>query len=214
MRIPEPSSFHQAVGSAIEAYSRVEEEQAYLIKAILRSDTRTAYFICFAIQNTSRRVELIDNLLRYKFANKFETYWGSCSKFIGVLAQFRNAIAHWHPRLQTYSNETEVRYVQSLRPTLPSELGDIQEKDISLVSKDCDNICAAMRDLSKFIASRRRPLHQRFQQPIACQNQAVLQPTPTPKGPQPQRKPSVPKLSRAQKRAKALKVARATKKKS
>ncbi len=121
-RLPEPSSFHQAVGRAIDAYCRVEAEEAFLIRAILKTDTRTAYFICFAIQNSSRRTELIENLLRYKFSNKFGTYWDSCSTFIGVLAQFRNAIAHWHPHLHIYSSGTETRYVRTLGPTLPSAL--------------------------------------------------------------------------------------------
>lgn len=64
MSIPEPSSFHQAVGKAIHAYSRVEEEEAFLLRAILRTDIRIAYLICFAVQNTRSRIELIDNLLR------------------------------------------------------------------------------------------------------------------------------------------------------
>jgi hypothetical protein len=214
MRIPEPSSFHQAVGRAIDAYSRVEAEEAFLIQAILRTDIKTAYLICFAVQNTRSRIELIENLLRYKFSNKFETYWDSCSKFIGILAKFRNAIAHWHPHLQIYSNQQETRYVQSLRSPVRSGLQPIREGDIPPFVEDCDNISSAIRDLSKFIAARRRSLPRRFQQPITCQNQAGIQPRRIAKAPRPPRKPSTPKLSRAQKRAKALKDARMAKKKS
>jgi hypothetical protein len=208
MRIPEPSSFHQAVGRAIDAYSRVEAEEAFLIQAILRTDIKTAYLICFAVQNTRSRIELIENLLRYKFSNKFETYWDSCSKFIGILAKFRNAIAHWHPHLQVYSNQQETRYVQSLRSPVPSGLQPIREGDIPPFVEDCDNISSAIRDLSKFIAARRRSLPRRFQQPIACHNQAGIQPRQIATAPRPPRKPSTPKLSRAQKRAKAVKDAR------
>jgi hypothetical protein len=208
MRIPEPSSFHQAVGRAIDAYSRVEAEEAFLIQAILRTDIRTAYLICFAVQNTRSRIELIENLLRYKFANKFETYWNSCSKFIGILAKFRNAIAHWHPHLQVYSTGRETSYVQSLKPPVPSGLQPIRERDIPPFVEDCDKIASAIRDLSKFIAARRRTSPQRFQRPIACQNQAGLQPRRTAKPQQPRRKPSRPKLTKLQKRAKAAKEAR------
>jgi hypothetical protein len=212
IRIPEPSSLHLAVGRGIDAYSRVEAEQAFLLKAILKTDIRTAYLICFAVQNTRSRVDLIENLLRYKFSNKFETYWDSCSKFIGILAQFRNAIAHWHPSLKIYSDvSNELRYVQSIAPPVPSNLRHIEEKDIPAFVADCENICAALRDLSKFISSRRRSLPQKFQQPLAYRNQADLQPPPIPKAPQPLRPPSRPKLSRAQKRAKALKDARTKK---
>ena len=209
MRIPEPSSFHQAVGRAIDAYSRVEADEAFLLKAILKTDTRTAYLICFAVQNARSRVELLESLLRYKFADKFKIYWGSCSKFIGTLAKFRNAIAHWHPYMQVYSNANdEFRYVQSIAPPVPNNLRHIEEKDIPPFVNDCENMCATLRDLSKFIAAPRRSLPQRFQQPISYQNQADLQPSPIAKAPQPQRKPSVPMLSPAQKRAKAVKDAR------
>jgi hypothetical protein len=212
MRIPEPSSLHQAVGRAIDAYSRVEAEEAFLIKAILRTDIRTAYLICFAVQNTGSRIELIENLLRYKFANKFQDYWDSCAKFIRTLARFRNAIAHWHPHVQVYSNANdEFRYVQSLRSPVPNGSQSLREGDIPPFVEDCDNISSTIRDLSKFIASRRPSSPRRFQQPIACQNQADIQPRRSAKAPQARRKPSIPKLSRAQKRAKSLKDARAKK---
>src|SRR6266404_3104185 len=212
IRIPEPSSLHQAIGRGIDAYSRVEGEEASLLKAILRTDNKTAYLICFAIQNTRSRAELIESLLIYKFSNKFEIYWGSCSKFIADLARFRNAIAHWHPYLQVYSNaNNEFRYVQSIGPPVPSNVRHIEDKDIPPFVDDCEAICAALRDLTKFIDSRRRTLPRRFQKPIACQNQAILQPTPSAKAPQPRRPPSVPKLSRAERRKKALKDARAKK---
>jgi hypothetical protein len=121
MGIPEPSSLHQAVGRAINAYSRVESEEAFLLKAILKTDIRTAYLICFAVQNTASRIELIENLLRYKFADKFQAHWDSCAKFIRTLAKFRNAIAHWHPHIQVYANANdEYRYVQTLAPPVPS----------------------------------------------------------------------------------------------
>jgi hypothetical protein len=210
MGMPEPSSFHQAVGRAIEAYSRVEAEEAFLLRAILKTDIRTAYMVCFAVQNTRSRVELIEGLLKYKFSNNFEAYWASCSKFIATLTQFRNALAHWHLYWNVYTNhdESEFRYSLSLGPPVPSGKKSILESDIPLFLKDCENISEALRDLSKFIANRRKALPQRFQKPIACQNQADLQPPPSAKAPQPQRKPSVPKLSRAQKRKKALKDAR------
>jgi hypothetical protein len=215
MRIPEPSSFHQAVGRAIDAYSTVEAEEAFLLRAILKTDVRTAYLLCFAVQNTASRLELIDNLLRYKFENKFQAHWESCAKFIRTLAKFRNAVAHWHPYLQVYSNaDDEFRYVQSLGPPVPNGLKSIREGDIAPFVEDCDNISKALRDLTKFIAARRRSLPRRFQQPITCRNQAVLQPPPTPKALQPQRLPSVPKLSRAERRKRALKAAKTRKKKS
>src|SRR4051812_5804860 len=113
MPIPEPISFHQAIGRAIDAYSKVEKEEAFLFKAILRTDVRVSYLICFSVQNIISRLELIDNLLTYKFSNKFQVHWDSCAKFIRTLAKFRNAIAHWHPHVQvyTYPASGEIQYV-------------------------------------------------------------------------------------------------------
>ncbi len=209
MRIPEPSSFHQAVGRAIDAYSKVEAEEAFLLKAILRTDIRTSYLISFSVQNIHSRLELIGNLLTYKFTNKFQVYWNSCSKFIRVLAKFRNAIAHWHPHIQAYSTNDEISYVESRRSPIPGGMAPLRESDIPPFVQDCEDISNALRDLSKFISARRKTLPRRFQLPIAYRNQAELQPRRSSKAPPPPRPPSAPKLSRAQKRAKALKHARA-----
>jgi hypothetical protein len=173
----------------------VEAKEAFLLKSILDTDIRSAYLICFAVQNSRSRIVLIGELLTLYFENKFEDYWESCSTFLSTLAKFRNAIAHWHPHMQIYSNGEEMRYVPSLGPPVPNQLLHIGEGDIPAFVEDCDNISEAIHDLSEVIRTRPQTLPEKFQQPIAYRNRAVLQPPPTPKEPQPQRLPSVPRLT-------------------
>jgi hypothetical protein len=213
MRKPRNSdSFHQAIGSAIDEYSGVEAQQAYLIKAILRTDVRVAYLICFAVQNSRSRTESIGDLLRYKFSGQFELYWESCSIFLGKLTKFRNAIAHWHPQPRLFASANVTSRVYAIRRPVPNELLPIKEADIAPFETDCANIIKAIYDLGKFILRRRKPLPRKFQRPIVYQNQAFLRQPPMPKAPQPQRAPSVPKLSSAERRKKALKDARESQK--
>jgi hypothetical protein len=206
--IPHPNSFHEAVGRGIDAYSGVEAAQAILLQSILGTDIRAAYLICFAVQNSRSRVLLIGELLTLNFGNEFEEYWGSCSTFLGTLAKFRNAIAHWHPHLHVYSNGEKTRYVPSIGPPVPNELPHIREGDIPPFVEDCYNISKAIQELSHVILTRPETLPEKFRQPIAYQNQAVLQPPPKPKEPQPLRPPSVLKLTEEEWIAKSRKEGR------
>jgi hypothetical protein len=96
-----------AQGNAMQAYALVEGTQASIIEALLKVDFLRAHAILFAAQNARSRNELIETLLELEFAGTLRKFWASCSKYLLTLAQFRNALAHWHPYINIYTSKTE-----------------------------------------------------------------------------------------------------------
>jgi hypothetical protein len=205
-----PKSFHQAVGHAIESYAKVEAALAYLLKEILQLTAIQAFVVSAAIQNTRARGEMFDDLLRISFAGKLNPYWSKCSVFLGKLALFRNAIAHWHPHTSIYLmyDDTIKLGDHSLGKLVPGGSDHIREPDIELFITDCAKIKYHIDLITAIVRDGPKSLPEKFQPPAVDQNLAVVRQLQTAKEPRPPRPPSIPKLSAAQRRAKALKDAR------
>ena len=98
---------------------------------------------------------------------------------------------------------------RSTAARLWSNLKGLEQNDFPPFLKDCLAIRQDLSSLLSLLKERPSTLPDKFQQPIIHRNEAVLRPRRTAKAPQRQRPPSKPKLSAAQKRARALKNARA-----
>jgi hypothetical protein len=204
-----PSSFHQAVGRAIEAYSNVEGSLALLLQQILKLDPLRTFIIFAAVQNTRSRGELFQELLAIEFDGRLDSHWYACNKFLATLAAFRNALAHWHPHTSLWVNDEQgVRRTHSIGKLVPGGVEHIVEKDIDIFDSDCLYIRTEIGLLTAIVRDGPLSLPEKFQPQAIRQNQAVLRQRQIPKEPAPPRPPSVPKLSPAQKRAKAAKDAR------
>jgi hypothetical protein len=190
-----PKNILEAIGAAIEAYALVEGEQVFLLKSMMRSDMQTATIIFFSIQNSRSRCEMIGALLGYMFRGRLDNYWNSCSKFLGNLAKFRNAIAHWHPYVEIYRQDgTDKAYIKYVlgHPIPGKTFKTLTDQNVPPFVEDCQYIIARLRDLNDEVLqrSRRRGLPERFQQPLARQNQALLRTYQKPKTPKARRKSS------------------------
>ena len=132
-----PSSFHRAVGKAIEAYSNVEGSLALLLQQILKLDPLRTFMIFSAVQNTRSRGELFQDLLALEFDGRLDGHWDACNRFLATLATFRNAIAHWHPHTSLWVSEQQiVRRTHSIGKLVPSGVEHIVEKDIDRFDSD------------------------------------------------------------------------------
>lgn len=204
-------NLNQATGEAIQDYARVETSQAMLIEALLHIDFERAHAVFFAVQNVRSRTKLIETLLEIEFKDQFQKHWNSCAKFLLKLADFRNAAAHWHPMgiIILSKDKSKSRVVEGIaHPVSGYPYRPLMPDDFAPFRKDCLFARTFLSELCDAIDRRSSPLPEKFQKPITPQNLAVLQLRRTAKAPQLQRPPSVPKLSPAQKRAKALKDAR------
>jgi hypothetical protein len=181
----------------MQAYAMVETLQASLLEAILKIDFRRAHAIFFAAQNVRARNELLQTLLELEFGSDLKTYWASCSKFLLTLAQFRNAIAHWHPFTNIYikNDSDETKLAPALgHPVLDRNFRSIEEPDFPPFIRDCLHIREELSSLIALVRERPSSLPERFRQPIVHRNEAVLQPRRNPKAQQPQRPPSSPSV--------------------
>jgi hypothetical protein len=210
--IPHPNPIHHAVGEAIEAYSNVESALASLLESILDTDFQKAHILFFAVQSARSRNEMLQRLLELQFQTDIKKYWASCASFISTLADFRNAIVHWHPFYTVYVNQKlgTMKMAPSLgHPVMiGSKFKSLQIGDFDPFLKDCLYIRGELGSLKFLVKEKPSPLPEKFQKPITRRNLAVLRPRQTAKAPQPLRKPSVPKLTKFQKRKKAQKEAR------
>ena len=204
-------NIHEAIGEAIEAYSRVEGTLATLLGSLLKISNNQSYIILFAVQNVRSRNEVFQRLLGIIFDNQIKKYWQSCAAYLEALQKFRNAIAHWHPIIQIRLNKDRqaVDVANGIRHPVPgSRHKTLTLRDFNPFLVDCMYIQEELSALNEIVQAAPNTLPERFQRPIARRNRALLRQSLTAKAQQPQRPPSVPKLSRAQKRAKALKEAR------
>ena len=201
-------SFHQAVGHAIESYAKVEAELANLLRHTLDTDARRASAIFSAVQGARSRGELFSELLTIQFEGKLDAHWAACNKFLGVLAKFRNALAHWQPHIHiAMVGNLTVRH-HTLGPMVPGGLEHITEDDIEPFLTDCLYIRTEIGLLAAIVRDRPSSLPEIFQLPPIRPPSAVLRQSPRPTKPRPPRAPSIPKLTKAQKKAKARKEAR------
>lgn len=210
------TGLHTSVGAAMEAYASYEATAASLIRVLLKTDYRQSMAIYFAVKSSRDRLELFENLITIRLSEKhrpmFLPFWNSFTAYLQVMTKFRNALAHWHPYVSIYeANEAAPHYQirQSLaNPTSSAEDKSLYAEDIAPFIKDCKFAQGIFTLLYAHFEKRPRSLPEIFRKPITRQNLAVLQPPRISTAPQPQRKPSVPKLTKFQKRKKAEKEAR------
>jgi hypothetical protein len=212
------AKLHLAVGEAMEAYASYESSAASLIRVLLKTNYQQSMAIYFAVKSTRDRMELFENLIMLRLSarnrTKFEPFWNSVTAYLQVLTKFRNALAHWHPYVAIYEAAPGGDGQPYLyRPTLADPVSNpngkaIHAEDIAPFVQDCKFAQGVFTQLYNLFEKKPRSLPERFQRPIGRLNQASLRPPQNSKAPQPQRKPSVPKLTAAQRRAKAAKDAR------
>jgi hypothetical protein len=131
---------YRLIGEAMQTYAMVEAHQATLFELLLKTDLRRANAVFFAIQNVRTRNELLETLLELEFGSGLERYWASCSGFLSKLAQFRNAIAHWHPYVNIYarndgSDWTPIPAVGD--PVLGRNARSLEATDFPTFIRDC-----------------------------------------------------------------------------
>jgi hypothetical protein len=179
--LPTRKALHLAVGEAIYAYAMMEANQASVLQAILRIKPDLASTIYFAIQNVRTRNEIIQTLLELKYGDRYSKYWKAISKFLQKLAQFRNAIAHWHPVIDIYSDGARMRFEEGLFNPTPGKLFEtLKSKHIPNFSADCAYIRGELAAFSQELRRRGGSLPQRFRTPTLRPNLAALQPRPRP----------------------------------
>ena len=202
---------YQAVGYSLSRYAQIEFALASILAALIRLDFKTSNLIFIALKSTRARHELLSALFEAKFGAKITVYWNSCVSALQQMAAFRNAVAHWHKNGGTAYAVPEghkaLPITYALTPP-PGQDGRITKSQMDLFTADCKAMQRLLNDLAKHAKQRPSALPKRFLRPISYQPQASHLPPPTATKPKRQRLPSVPKLSRAQRRAKALKDAR------
>jgi hypothetical protein len=82
-----PKQVHEAIGKAIEAYALIEGEQVFVLQNVIGSDYPTATIIAFSM-NANSRCQMIGELLGHTYNGVLDTYWKSCRKFLGKLAEY------------------------------------------------------------------------------------------------------------------------------
>src|SRR5262249_33174109 len=122
-----------------------------------------------------------------QYKGRFNRYWASCSKYLGKLATFRNAIAHWHPYTEIYANDAgdKLAFRQVLGHPVPGKLfQNLTENDFPAFIEDCGYIRDQLMDLSNYLVTAKRSaaLPERFQRELDRQNAALLRQLQIPRG--------------------------------
>ena len=192
--------------------NRVESALASLLESILDTDFQKAHILFFSVQSARSRNDMLQRLLDLHFKSDIKKYWASYAKFISTLADFRNAIVHWHPFPIVIVNQKPLTMTMAPGLAHPMIFGSkfkpLEIGDFAPFLKDCLYIRGELAGLKFLVKEKPSALPEKFQTPITRRNLAVLRPRRTAKAPQPRRKPSVPKLTKFQKRKKAEKAAR------
>jgi hypothetical protein len=173
-----PNPLHQAVGAAIEAYTMVEASLALLLGAVLNIHVVTAHTVLNAIRNVRATNTVFEVVLEERSRGKLQIL-GLCATYLTKLAEFRNALAHWHPQIAIYVSKDDPGNVRHSRvlghPSLRSKKRPLQAEDIVPFLKDCQYIREEISQLNAlFRAGLPDTLPENFQQPIARRNEAVL----------------------------------------
>jgi hypothetical protein len=207
---------YRPIGESMQAYALVEAHQSTLFELLLKTDLRRANAIFFAIQNVRTRIELLETLLELEFGPSLQKYWASCSDFLLKLAQFRNAIAHWHPYVNIYAADgaSDWKPVPALGdPVLGRNARSLEATDFPAFIRDCVRIREELSSLNTLLRERPSQLPEKFQQTIVHRNEAVLPSRrkalqPQPLSSSPSAAPKGKKLSRKQRRDRALSEAK------
>lgn len=174
--IVEDDDLHVLIGRAIEAYALVEAQQALLVEQVLNIDTPSAFVICFAAENVRFRCGMISSLLQIHNTG-FVKYWKSCSTFLEKLAEFRNALAHWHPILNVCCQHlaSEKRYSMALYdPKLRKTNFFLAAEHIPPFLEDCSYIFKELTDLTAAIKDHPQSPPQKYNEKLR-KNRAVLE---------------------------------------
>jgi hypothetical protein len=181
-----PNPLHQAVGAAIEAYTMVEGSLALLLGEVLNIHVVTAHAVLNAIRNVRATNTVFEVVLEERSKGKLNKYWDSCTTYLTKLAEFRNALAHWHPQVAVYvsKDESAMRHSRVLRhPSLRSNHQPLEATEFVPFLKDCQYIREEISQLSALLrAGLPENLPENFQHPITRQNEAVLRQRKQPKG--------------------------------
>ena len=177
---------HARMGGAIQAYSRVEQEQARVIAAILKIGQASAKTIIFSVQNVRARNEMIQTLLSLNCKDKHKKYWASCAAYLLQLSLFRNAIVHWLP--VTIYTIPDGAIAQGLRNGTPlKSTKTLEVADFSPFIDDCTYINLELEQFAWYLEGHpnEQAWHEKFSRPLARRNRAVLLQPPTPTEPKP-----------------------------
>ena len=182
----------KAIGEAVEAYTAVEAAQSQLLAIILGVNDDKAAIIFFAVQNVRLQQRMFEGLLLEKYGQTHQKYWASYASYIFKLAEFRNAIVHWHHI--TIQNATGPSEAGMRRPTPKGRGYAVTVSQLRTFIQDCVRARLETDEFATFLRDGGGPtLHDRFLRPIVYRNQAVLPPLPMPKAQQSQPRSSRPK---------------------
>jgi hypothetical protein len=211
---PENKPIHAAIGQAIDSYAMVEGSQVFILEAILAIPPQMASVVFFSVQNVRSRHEMMQAILAIKHVDKYKKFWGKCGAFLQKLADFRNAVVHWHPVVAVYLDKKgaiqdhgyELKHGSAGNSFLP-----IRTRDFPDFLKDCQYIQQELLAFNGYLKgdSAYSASQDRFLQPNLRRNLAVLRQPPKLKEPQPPPKSSRasakrPKPSSKQRRLRAL----------
>jgi hypothetical protein len=169
---------HGAIGEAMEAYAEVEMTLASVLRLLLHTELLEAHAVFFAIQNVRSRNELFQTLLTIRFKDDIKKFWNSCDKFLLTLAQYRNAIAHWHPLVTIYLDKNDKATLKNAigHPAIRSSYKPLEIDDFPPFIKDCLYIRQELSGLISLLKDSPATFPDKFRQPIARRNQGVLRP--------------------------------------
>jgi hypothetical protein len=172
-----PQQVHEAIGKAIEAYALVEGEQVLVLQSVIGSDYPTATIIAFSM-NANSRCQMIGELLGHTYKGALDTYWKSCRKFLGKLAAYRNAIAHWHPLVEIYEDQSNRVYIKHVlnHPKSGKLYESLDDQSVLPFIEDCHYIRSQLQDLNNEVLRKPRnaEFDERFGRPLARQNEALI----------------------------------------
>ena len=203
-----------AVGEAIEQYSQVEYLLSVLLQKVLNIPQREASITFKAVQNVRSRGNMFGDLLALRFGRKLNPHWKKCNAFLLILAEFRNAIAHWTFSAIVYKKPGGgVFIVPGLHSIGDDDMRPITEGDIAKFVKDCNHIEAVLNEFINLISGPPVTSQEISQIQPVRPNLAFLQRDLIPRAQQLLRSPSRPsplqkgkKPSAKQRRQRALSV--------
>lgn len=168
----------------MEAYAQVEMTLASILQRLLKTELLEAHAVFYAIQNVRSRNELFDTLLAIRFKGDIKKYWDSCGRFLLRLAQFRNAVAHWHPLVTVYMDKDDRATMKNAigHPAIKSSYKPLELEDFPPFIKDCLHIREDLTAIIFLLKDEPSSFPEKFRQPITHRNQAALRPRRRPKG--------------------------------
>ena len=131
--------FQLARGRAITGYVNVELALCGLLNYLLGTQLDYAASVFFKINNARARRVMLEELLRRKHGNTYNSFAGSLFNKLGTLDDRRNHIVHWAALLQTAGGkETGVKLIHPNYLDYDAGSTDIDQEGLYGFLLQCD----------------------------------------------------------------------------